>query len=283
MSTYKSIDDVIKEIEHWIRLSTLLHSGLQQAILSVLHNDNNDASYVGLPKDPKKLYNELNTTHLPTLTKLKNKKIIKDSQWNKLFPTSGETNSEILDVTLICILIINCTNLPPPPTGWNHNKLLPTDNSKGAAVLRCREWRNFLNHTEPISIDLLQFKQKWKEGDDIIKALGYAFDANKLQTLPLDEKTFHKQGLIIKALDDLLKIEVKSHGDKLDEMQKVVKDYQDQLKLLVKRIEILERRSISTSDTKGIAYYFLIDAFKSIFSFWEKNFSCSIFIKILKF
>lgn len=221
MSTYQSVDDVIKEIEHWLRLSTLLHSGIKESLLSVLHNDQNDL-YIGLPRDPVNLYNGLNTTHKKKLTELRNNKVISREQWVKLFTKTGKTYSENLDITLITVLIINCTTLQPPHTGWNHRLLLPTDNSKSANVLRAREWRNYVHHTDPNDIDLNKFVNKWTEGENIIKYLGYIFNTQQLKKVSLDPKCTNRQQLILQVLHHFCQLEVKQHSNAIKLMQNTI-------------------------------------------------------------
>lgn len=257
MSTYKTLDAVIREIEYWIRLSTLLHSGIHQALLAVLHNDSNDPAYIGLPRNPRDLFKELNTTHKVKLTQLRNKKnkrILSDEQWDKLFPQSRETFSENLDVTLLCILIINCTTLTPPVTGWDYKKLPANDTSKAAGVLRCREWRNYLHHTDPLEISHVIFQGKWREGENIIKTLGYQFDSIGLKSISLDPKTSQQQHLLLKVLNEFCKKEVKEHTKciqdntsninvhdvKIKEHDKTIKEHCDLFKEHADRIKEME-------------------------------------------
>lgn len=206
MSTYKSSKDVNKEIDNWIRLSILLHSGIKEALLSVLHNNQSDPLFVGLPKDPVALYLELSTTHLTALNNLKKKKLLNNDQWEILLPQSKATDSNSFDVTLIVLLITNVTSLPCPLNGWDHKKLSAADNSKSANVIRARQWRNFLNHTNPSDIDHNVFSKKLQEGEQIIKSLGHVYDINPLKTMSLDPQTSKMQKLILQSIDELKNI-----------------------------------------------------------------------------
>ena len=186
MACSKPVTELINECQDWIKLDIFSITGITEALHSVLHNINNDSTYKGLPKDSTDLYNVLNTTHKKTLDKLLKNKILKRSQYDRLLPTNGETDSAKFDVTLICILIINCTKLPPPVTGWDHNKLLPSDHSKAAYVLRAREWRNYLIHQcQKKNIEIVAFDKMWYEGDIIIKNLDYQFDSLPLRKMLL--------------------------------------------------------------------------------------------------
>ena len=165
MSTYKSLKDQIKEIEYWLRLATLLHGPMKQYLLSVLHNKQNDPTYQGLPEDPTELYNELSTVHNGKIKRLRKKGILKDDQLELLLPTNGDnkTYSGAFDVTLLVVLIINCTTLPAPTHGWN-TLPLDSDTSIAANVLRAREWRNILMHEDANAITITVFHSKWNEG-----------------------------------------------------------------------------------------------------------------------
>ena len=120
MSTNKSVADTIKEIEHWLRLATFQHDPIKEALLDVLHNASGDPTYTGLPRNKQLLYQELQTNHHKIIQKLFKKKVLKQDQLDLIFPpNSNETDSSKFDVTLICILIRNCTTLPAPLNGWD--------------------------------------------------------------------------------------------------------------------------------------------------------------------
>ena len=198
MSTCKSISQVTQEIQHWLRLAIFLHGPIKENLLCVLHNKNKDISYNGLPEDPADLYQELSTTHLNTINKLVKNKILKKDQVEILLPKNGDnkTYSDQFDITLLVLLIINFTTLAPPKGGWNKP---PKDNdtSIAANVLRCREWRNFLNHTDASAIDEHAFNIKWSEGVTILIGLGGKTDPIKvLKTISLDPK----HDLVLKSL-----------------------------------------------------------------------------------
>ena len=251
MSTYKSTTDVINEIEHWLRLATLLHSGIEQALLAILHNDANDTTYIGLPNNPVQLFNELNTPHKKTLTQLQNNRVLKKEQVSKLLPANGQTNSADLDTTVVVILIINCTNITPPvTTGWDHKKLKATDKSKAAYVLRAREWRNYIHHTDPKDIDGPTFALKWTEGEDIIVGLGFIFDSKQLKTISLDPKTSTQQQSILKALDHFCNVEVKDHDSRLNsivaKVTQIIKDINQNSDNIQKNVDDIASAMIVT-------------------------------------
>ncbi|XP_066917868.1 protein Daple-like [Clytia hemisphaerica] len=186
-----TIAALITAIQFWLRLATFLHGPLKSFLLHVLH----DPSYNGLPQDPQKLYQALSTpANRKTINDLKNgkngkKKVLQQDQVDALLPPTGNaTDSSQFDVTLICILIINFTNLPAPLKGWKNKNPPATDLSIGAFVIRAREWRNYIHHTDPDKINQTEFNQKWMEGEQIINNLGFTYDTMQLKTMSLDLK-----------------------------------------------------------------------------------------------
>ena len=97
-------------------------------------------------------------------------------------PGTNKTDSSTFDVTLIIVLIMNFTTLPPPNKGWRRNPDI-TDVSTAAFILRARKWRNVLIHgTEPESLGKADFDRIWLEGENITKGLGLTtVDMNALK------------------------------------------------------------------------------------------------------
>ena len=115
----------------------------QQALLEVVH----DPNYNGLPKNEEELYQFFNKAeNRNKIKKLQKQKVLKDDQVELLLPQNQRTFSEKWDVTLICVVIINFTDLPPPIKGWR-NPLDPTDVTVAAFVVMARQSRNKNNHS----------------------------------------------------------------------------------------------------------------------------------------
>ena len=221
MSTYKSVAQLTKDIEYWLRLAIFLHGPLKETLLHVLHNKSKDVTYNGLPEDPSALYTQLSTTHQNTINSLVKKNVLKKDQLELLLPTNGhkKTYSNTFDITLLVVLIINCTTLPPPVNGWNQKIPLHNDFSVAANVLRAREWRNYLNHTDANSIDEPSFDTKWLEGISIITGLGGSMQScTRLKTMPLDAK----HNLVLKSLKDFNKNLFKKHDQDIDDLKTTV-------------------------------------------------------------
>ena len=247
----------IKDNENWFRLAVAQRGPVKQKLSDVLHNKTNDNCYQGLPEDPSKLYHELSTTHKPTIVALKKKKVLNDGQIELLLPTNGDikTFSEKFDVTLIVLLIINFTTLPPPVNGW-FKPPLDSDASVAANVLRARAWRNFLNHTD--IIEQTGFETKWKEGISILIGLGgSANDMTPLKTVSLDPK--HE--ILIKSLMDFnerkiekVRSQATDNTNKITDLDKrtiadndilhdKTEENADNIKDLGERLDILENSS----------------------------------------
>ena len=182
-----SIADVIRVVQYWLRLVTLLLYPLKDALLFVLHNKGNRTDYVGLPEDETKLYNELSGKRSQINTLVKNRVLNQDQVNILLPPGENKTDSSTFDVTLIIVLITNFTTLPPPKNGWK-GKLDPTDASTAAFVFQARKWRNVLIHgIEPGSLCKSDFDGIWLKGEDIVKGLGLTtVDMKALKNTNLD-------------------------------------------------------------------------------------------------
>ena len=199
-----TITQLIEKIKFWLHLAILLHGPLKENLLHILHNKKNDPSYKGLPEDPTELYKEL-STHEETLDKLVSDKFLNKNDRKILLPTNGKTDSSKFDVTLITVLIINCTTLQPPRDGWDQKSPPTNDPSVAANVLLGRYWRNYLHHTDAYSIDEAIFDVKWNEGVDIVQGLGGdVSEMAALKTTSLDPK----QELITFSLLEFSQIEV---------------------------------------------------------------------------
>ena len=183
-----SLTTVIKTYENWLHYGTFVHGPLKESLRDVLHNVSNDTTYQGLPIRPADLYRELDQNHKSTLIKLLKNGVLKQDQMLLIFPpNSNETHSDKFDVTLLAILIINCTTLTPPSTGWRNKNPPAADQSKAANVIRARELRNLFHHIDPKDFDMKIFDDNWMEGEGVVQGLGYnRYDLQALKTASLD-------------------------------------------------------------------------------------------------
>ena len=140
----------------------------QQSLLEVLHRN-------GIPDDPEELYKFFDTPdNKLKINQLKKKKVLKDDQVNLLLPQNQKTFSKKWDITLICVVIINFSTLPPPKGGWKIKVPDPTDFTAASYVIKTRKRRNEMNHATLDSLkDEKTFNDTFSEVEDLLVGLNY--------------------------------------------------------------------------------------------------------------
>ena len=125
---------------------------------------------------PAKLAANLGSKHIHSiLTKLRHRKILNGSQWDKLFPPpgGGTPNSINFDITLLFLLLTNICGLSPPPSGSWHKEPPASDTSFEANLARIKYYRNVLyGHVTTTGIPKLLFDVKWQEISSVLVSLG---------------------------------------------------------------------------------------------------------------
>ena len=124
------------------------------------------------------------------LTKLRRKNILKDSQWDKLFPPpgGGPPNAINFDITLLFLLLRNICGLSPPLSGWD--KMPPaSDTSIEANLARIKYYRNELyGHVATTGIPTPVFDVKWHEVSSVLVSLGLSqSEVDRLKREPCGE------------------------------------------------------------------------------------------------
>ena len=218
--------DVLQEKENFTRLSRLIVDKGTEVLRNIFDGIHPPANLQAVLNKDKK-----------SLLKLKFK-VINDSQWNLLFPPSGNPpDSKIFDVTLLTILLRNICHLTPPATGWN---VMPanTDRSKEANIVRLKLFRNKVYaHVTTTQVDDATFQSLWKEISQVLIELNIPRkDVDDLKTSHLgsNEEMYLK---IIKEWksqeeDSLSKLEdVKCSVDRLEKtMKEITENKCDELK-----------------------------------------------------
>ena len=120
---------------------------------------------------PADLAADLKASHF-LLEKLKKRGVLKEHQWDKLFPPRGTPPDYTFDITLLFLLLTNICGLSPPPTGW-HKEPNPSDTSLEANLARIKFFRNHLyGHVTTTGVDTPTFNTLWVEISAVLVALG---------------------------------------------------------------------------------------------------------------
>ena len=104
------------------------------------------------------------TCNYHCLSDLKTRNIIKQNQWDKLYPPHpNDPNINDFDITLLSVLLRNICGLSPPSTGWD-NKPTPSDHSVEADIVRIKLFRNkHFGHIPHSAVSEADFKTLWAE------------------------------------------------------------------------------------------------------------------------
>jgi len=126
----------------------------------------------------------------PALQMLKTRRAIFDSQWEALFPSSGNPpDSKTFDITLLHLLLREICYLAGPLTGW-HNMPVDSDLSCEANIVRIKCFRNELCHRISTGITNAEFKDKWNKISKSLVSLGLdQKEIDRLKIEPIDHDT----------------------------------------------------------------------------------------------
>ena len=118
------------------------------------------------------------------------KRVLSNSQWEKLFPSSGDPpDSKTFDITLLHLLLREIGNLTEPLTGW-HDMPADSDTSPEANIVRIKYMRNKLSHIDATSIPNEEFEDKWNKISTSLVALGLdQAEIDRLKIEPIDHDT----------------------------------------------------------------------------------------------
>ena len=121
------------------------------------------------------------------LSELKKRKIIKQNQWDILYPPHpNNPNINDFDITLLSVLLRNICGLSPPSTtGWD-NVPTPSDHSVEADIVRIKLFRNeHFGHIPHSAISEADFKALWTEISSPLVRLG--IDQKEIDRLENEE------------------------------------------------------------------------------------------------
>ena len=127
----------------------LLQEKSEEFLLVVFHQH--------YPRNENDLYKALSSPREKgILEKLKKKKVLKDDQYNLIYPSTKKTDSTKFDVTLTFLLIRSLCGYKEPATGWDNEPVL-TDSSVIADCIRLKLARNKINHG-PTQVSTPEYK-----------------------------------------------------------------------------------------------------------------------------
>ena len=117
------------------------------------------------------------------LQRLKSKGVIFATQWEMLFPPSGDPpNAEVFDITLLHLLLRNVCYLTAPSTGW-HEMPPHDDDSPEANIVRIKCYGNDLSHRASTEISNGEFEDIWTKITSTIVALEESVLWKKIKAL----------------------------------------------------------------------------------------------------
>ena len=168
---HDSWSSLMKKYDYYIRTELEIEICLREALLQVIHNDEGDPTYIGLPRDKKLLFQKLLRFKMNKERQLK-KKVYKD-QWDIMCPISGETHSESFDVTTELVVIRHEVPLPPPSIAWTSSEVLNPTNKADFCIL-ARILRNKVKHMTIMDISTKpQFDQSSTAIETVLNGLSY--------------------------------------------------------------------------------------------------------------
>lgn len=121
-----------------------------------------------------------------TLVHLKGKKIINQTQWDKLYPTPPNIpDINNFDITLLSVLLRNICGLTAPSTGWDKEPNA-SDNSPEANIVRIRLFRNDLHaHVTETGITTKDYEHYWNKISPILVSFG--IDQKEIDQMKAEE------------------------------------------------------------------------------------------------
>ncbi|XP_048575792.1 uncharacterized protein LOC116608883 isoform X4 [Nematostella vectensis] len=168
-----------EEKDNFQKLSRLLIDGGTQSL----------RTYFTSIHHPTPLAAFLNT-HKKTLINLKSRRILRQEQFDRLFPVSGVPSANDYDITLLFLLLRHISGLSPPVSTSSWDVLPPpTDLTKEAHMARLKWYRNnVFAHIKSTEVPTVQFNQYWVEISDALISLGGVSqgDIDTLKVTPLE-------------------------------------------------------------------------------------------------
>ena len=164
---------------------------IRDALIEVLH----DPLRGEIPSDPQTLYKFFEKQQ-DKIKKLEKKGVLKAHQIALLLPQNQRTFSSKWDITLICVVLISFSKLPPPTNGWSKPRDVGDFSVSAFVVVARNELRNRLNHgTAEDFNDQTIVGPFWVKIKQALKIFKYTKmdDFDNLETGKLDPAIFSSQ------------------------------------------------------------------------------------------
>ncbi|XP_046849881.1 uncharacterized protein LOC124443403 [Xenia sp. Carnegie-2017] len=224
----------LKIEENFTRLSKLLINKGTQALKTTLQSLLKPSSLAGKLKDP---------STKKTLKSLKFN-VIKNEQWDLLYPSVGDPDIENFDITLLTVLLRNICGLTAPHDGWN--KLSSSsDTSISANIARIKFYRNKVyGHITTTSVNDNEFEHLWQEISKALVGLGIQqteIDEVKKSPLSRDEAKYF----------EMLKEWYKKEKQLIDVTEKIKEDVNVMNRNVVQIKQMLQGKTYSDVEKLG--------------------------------
>jgi len=218
-------------------------------LINILHNTDNDPSYVGLPSDPYQFFQHMKQCKQNRNHPLNNGKgKLRPEQWKVLCPPNQQSNANDWDITLL-VAVIRCELKLSPSGGWNIKQLDANDKSKGVFVFLIRNLRNEIKHGSIDEIDtLIKFTPFWNRIEFILKGINYKnmqFFYN-LKTDPLD-----RHSIAITNVVSQLEIDVDNLSNMATDNTKDIIDIKKNIDWIQTFLKHLDDKKADKGDLKG--------------------------------
>ena len=207
--------DTLKEKANFNRVCQLLVGKGGDAFRTVLHAKHPPSA---LAKVLKKSKSKLQT---------KRCRVIKDNQWDLLFPKSGAApDSQQFDITLLSILLTNICKLTEPATGWNVKPPVG-DTSESADIVRIKMFRNQVYHVASAQLDDATFEKLWQEISQPLIRLGIPqkdIDEIKMAPLSPEEESYIEKLKEWKEREDYILSKLNNIETEVSNLRKTVEN-----------------------------------------------------------
>ena len=185
------LEQKIKNGQEWFKLAAAINELFEECLLPIVHRDGaayQAIVYTGLPKDETLLFTTLSDIqHKSKLDKLRNSNILKQDQYDLLFPSNGKTDSSKFDITLLGLLFRTFSGLITLNGMWRIDLIDPADISLASFVVKLLDLRNRLFHWGNIEVmSKVDSNKFWSDAVSIALGLQYVNDIKRFQNITLD-------------------------------------------------------------------------------------------------